>query len=184
MNTITTCSVDTCNEPSRCKGMCKSHYSKARYAANRDAMRAMVKAYQVANKDKYRATQRKYRVANKERVDATSKRSYLKKVNNPWAFRGEPVRTNEVTYVGAHRRVTLNRGLASLYECPCGKPAEQWAHNHSQNEHTRSEVKTNFSGNRVAMDYSLNMWDYIALCRGCHSKFDKYGFIMHEMETV
>jgi len=184
MKTPKPCSVDTCNEDARCLGMCKSHYGKARYQANKEHHLAVVKAYQAANLDKYRETQRKYKAANKERVDATSKRSYDKRVNNPWAFKGEPVSTAEVTYIGAHARVKVNRGLASLYECPCGKPAEQWAHNHSENSYTRLGLITNFQGERVLAPYSLDVWDYLALCRSCHTKFDKTGLMLHDYERL
>lgn len=46
------CSVVPCGNPSHAKGLCRSHYNKAHYAANSDAAKARSRAWSAANPDK------------------------------------------------------------------------------------------------------------------------------------
>jgi hypothetical protein len=154
------------------------------YEDNREARLAYAKTRYAANRDRLNALARAYRQANSERVNELGRRSHNNRVNNPKVFNGEPVSTTELTYVGAHRRVQVNRGRASLYECVCGKNAEQWAWTHAENEYTREGVTQNFQGEKVLSKYSLNVWDYLALCRSCHTRLDKFGYILHDHEVA
>ena len=78
---------------------------------------------------------------------------------------GEPTLT-EPTYRAIHLRLISRRGSPKLQTCPCGKPAEQWAYQHTGDPRTDSQGRV----------YSINLEDYSAMCRSCHNKLDqKHG---------
>lgn len=55
-------------------------------------------------------------------------------------------------YVQFHKRITRERGKASLLFCDCGKQARDWSHIHG------TEVR--------------DVENYVAKCRSCHKKYD------------
>ena len=59
-------------------------------------------------------------------------------------------------------RLKTMRGKASEYTCKCGKPAKQWAYQHTG--------ETLYSPEGRA--YSENLDDYEAMCISCHIKLD------------
>jgi len=181
MNT-NACSNEGCNENVLCKNVCKSCYHKAYYAKNIRKPKAIKVIHQCLFDD----------CGNDARVKGFCLTHYYKTSRNirvsmvkVFSPSDMEVSTADVTYMGAHKRLENYRGLAALYECPCGKPAEQWAHNHSDNENTRQELKKNYQGNLVLMDYSLSIWDYMALCRSCHTKLDRFNQpLLHDYEVA
>lgn len=74
----------------------------------------------------------------------------------------------DATYRAAHKRVESDRGKATGYGCVmCGEqPATDWALDH--------EFPT--EGFRVEHGwwFSLDVEDYVPVCRGCHVMFDRY----------
>lgn len=70
-------------------------------------------------------------------------------------------------YGSLHDRLDYQRGHASAFDCEvCGNPARHWALSHEA-----EEVVTDKRGRR----YSLTLDDYIAMCRSCHTRYDRYG---------
>lgn len=68
----------------------------------------------------------------------------------------------------AHDRIRAERGKASDHECvSCGRPARDWALRHGV-----EQTKTARNG-RV---YSLNVADYMPMCRRCHVHYDHDAF--------
>lgn len=63
--------MDNCEQPFHAKGLCRRHYlsqyKRARWAANREVMRAKQRAYQEATREKQREYKRRYRDANPEK---------------------------------------------------------------------------------------------------------------------
>lgn len=68
-----------------------------------------------------------------------------------------------VNYRSAHGRVTLRRGRASDYLCPCGQRAEDWAYDHEDSSEHKSP-----SG----LAYSMDPQHYKPMCKPCHARFD------------
>ena len=70
-----------------------------------------------------------------------------------------------IGYDQAHERVQKARGLAREHLCPCGRPAEEWSFQgaSSGKEHVSPE----------GLRYSLDINDYLALCRKCHHALDR-----------
>lgn len=75
--------------------------------------------------------------------------------------------THKNGYRTVHFQLKVERGAARSHSCSCGKPASDWAYQHSsENEKICLE-----SGRR----YSENLWDYAAMCRSCHTVLDLVG---------
>ena len=68
-----------------------------------------------------------------------------------------------LTYYDVHYRLKRDRGLASSQLCKCGKPAEQWAYQHTGETRIDEHGRT----------YSNDVCDYEAMCRSCHNKLDQ-----------
>lgn len=69
------------------------------------------------------------------------------------------------SYGGLHDRLDSERGKATSHQCEvCDKRARQWALLH---EAPSVEV----DGHRRS--YSLDLDDYIAMCAGCHIRYDR-----------
>jgi hypothetical protein len=74
-----------------------------------------------------------------------------------------------VSYSGAHNRVKLQRGSASLHPCRfCGGQAEQWAYSHAGVSEQRDS-----HGKEKGKPYSPHVACYYPTCRGCHRRFDQ-----------
>ncbi len=70
------------------------------------------------------------------------------------------------TYLAAHQRVYVLRGKAKQHQCKCGKPAIDWAYNHSGIE----EAVGDWYGRQAT--FSLDPNQYEPLCRSCHKTTD------------
>lgn len=68
------------------------------------------------------------------------------------------------TYSGAHANVTLHRGKAATYTCPCGSRAHEWALRHDA-----KAIRRNSAGQTFSADPD----DYTPMCHGCHRRYDK-----------
>ena len=75
---------------------------------------------------------------------------------------------DDIGYTAAHYRIEAKHGKASEYECEhCSNQAEQWAlMNHAK------QVVEEFSEKFGWRKYSLNVDDYMPLCRLCHKRYD------------
>jgi hypothetical protein len=72
---------------------------------------------------------------------------------------------DSASYPVAHDRVRALHGRPSQHTCRhCGRPAEDWAYDHSD-----SEERTDPRGR----SYSLDPVRYMPLCRKCHRNFDR-----------
>lgn len=71
-------------------------------------------------------------------------------------------------YATAHRKISLDYGLASEHECHGCKvrKADDWAYDHLDADEIVS------TGTHGGMTYSLKPSHYMALCIPCHNKFD------------
>ena len=78
-------------------------------------------------------------------------------------------RTYSTTYRAVHRRVHRERGPAAEQACAhCAGQAHHWAYDHTD---PRPLVGTTPRG--IVAEYSADVTRYIALCRRCHSIFDR-----------
>ena len=80
---------------------------------------------------------------------------------------------DDVSYSGMHKRVEAARGAPSFWEhCETTDLVNagrfEWAYNHED----PSEVTEHSGGRNDGKPYSLDINNYIQLCRPCHSKFD------------
>jgi hypothetical protein len=77
-------------------------------------------------------------------------------------------RGDDVTYIGAHLRVSRQRGPAADYECvDCEGPAKEWSLSHEA-----QDVKEEQRG-RYLVPYSPDPNDYEPRCKQCHSYYDQ-----------
>jgi hypothetical protein len=84
--------------------------------------------------------------------------------NKHWHWINEDVR-----YIGMHKRIYVERGSASLYQCSavgCVSQASQWAYDHADPDE-KSEMQTGY-----LVSYSIHMEHYNPLCVPCHKKSD------------
>lgn len=73
-----------------------------------------------------------------------------------------------ITYRGMHLRLTRIKGRASDLDCAdCGRPARDWAYNHSGISE-RWEFVTGY-----LLPFSTDPDQYDALCRSCHVRKDR-----------
>jgi hypothetical protein len=73
------------------------------------------------------------------------------------------------SYGAIHQRLWRKRGKAAEHPCAtCGKPATQWAYDHSD---PNEVMGPEWHGLVVA--YSLDLDRYRPLCRSCHAKEDE-----------
>jgi len=71
---------------------------------------------------------------------------------------------DDVSYFAVHARLHRLHGPAAARPCRhCGKPAYEWAYDHSDPNEQHDE------DGRV---YSLDLTRYLPLCRPCHRKLD------------
>lgn len=82
------------------------------------------------------------------------------------------VRVASPKYRAAHMRVDAVRGKASTHKCGCGKQAQQWAYDHTD-DGCLTTSHPNYRGELVEVQYSAKIEHYIAMCIGCHTLFDK-----------
>lgn len=78
-------------------------------------------------------------------------------------------RAVSTTYGAVHVRVRRERGPAAEQPCAhCGEQAADWAYDHTD-EHPL--VGATARGTRA--EYSADTRRYVALCRSCHTSFDR-----------
>lgn len=68
-----------------------------------------------------------------------------------------------MSYESVHQKMRKQKGLASDQTCPCGKPARDWAYQHTALIELISPL---------GQPYSEDPEDYLAMCRKCHREFD------------
>jgi hypothetical protein len=79
-------------------------------------------------------------------------------------------RGDRVTYSGLHVRLRDQRGGASGHPCQtCGKPAQDWAYDHSDPDELRDPG--------TGSPYSTDLERYVPLCHACHIRFDRSATI-------
>lgn len=72
------CSVENCANPHAARGLCQQHYSRERYAENRDELLAQQRNYRERNRERKSAQDRAYREKNRDRV-REAQRAYYKR---------------------------------------------------------------------------------------------------------
>lgn len=70
----------------------------------------------------------------------------------------------EIGYQGVHYRVRRERGLPGEHKCECGKPADEWAYDHTDPDERIDP--------RIGRPYSLDLDHYVPLCLSCHRSLD------------
>lgn len=75
-----------------------------------------------------------------------------------------------IRYQTAHQRVAYWRGRASIHECACGAPAQEWAYMHN----CPYEQIGDGGGFVQECRYSPDPMAYVALCAPCHEAIDKW----------
>jgi hypothetical protein len=72
-----------------------------------------------------------------------------------------------VGYEAIHRRLAVQRGKASTYRCPCGKPATGWAYRRGA-----PDERLGLVGGEMR-PYSQDLNYYVPLCSSCHTRLDR-----------
>ena len=80
---------------------------------------------------------------------------------------------NNFKYMAAHKRVRTQRGSASEYVCPCGRPAAHWSFQWRTTPQDRWRVDEGNTSRGGFSFYSANIFDYEALCGRCASWYDR-----------
>jgi hypothetical protein len=159
-----TCSVDGCDRPSKCRGLCQAHYFRLR--RNGDVGPASI-----SGRQRHFCS-----------VDGCDRRvsgqglcwTHLRRLRKGGSvdYRPEPRRGpathawrgDAVTYKDMHARVVRARGRASEHACvDCGKPARHWSYDHADPAE-KSAPK--------GWAYSLDVAHYEPRCVPCHKRFD------------
>ncbi len=83
-----------------------------------------------------------------------------------------PAHLSPNQYAQAHRNIRKSLGPASGYRCwlRCGAAAEEWAY-----DHTDPNERRDVDGLSAGIPYSMDPTRYVALCKSCHVKFDKWS---------
>ena len=93
------------------------------------------------------------------------------------------VKRSIVSYVGAHERVRKHKGFPSNFPCAeCGGKATEWALSA-----TADDLYAASNGRYKGALYSMNVEDYLPMCRGCHCAYDvkhRETFANKEFTTV
>ena len=161
MDSIQLCSVEGCGKPRKSRGWCSTHYE--RWRRNGDPLVARVYGGAGCSVDG---------CANPHEA-----RGWCQMHLQRWIKSGSlaaPVRAvgemhhrwrgKSIGYFAAHMRVRSARGPAKLRACEhCGARASDWAYTHVDPAEICSDQGA----------YSSSPDFYIALCRGCHVRFDK-----------
>ncbi|MGW3819549.1 hypothetical protein [Streptomyces sp. NPDC005046] len=76
---------------------------------------------------------------------------------------------DDVTYLGAHRRIAAEHGKAADWKCACGcgKPAAEWAYLGID-----TEQRAATGGRHEGVLYSPSSEHYAPLAKVCHARFD------------
>jgi hypothetical protein len=89
------------------------------------------------------------------------------------ALKYGPHGRENISYVGAHRRVYRAKGKAPDYTCElCGEQAEDWSYNYKD----VNEFETIWDGRLIR--YSTDVSYYVPLCKRCHKNKDNYIRVM------
>ncbi|NXY93390.1 hypothetical protein HYE82_02980 [Streptomyces sp. BR123] len=83
-----------------------------------------------------------------------------------------PAHLSPNQYAQAHRNIRKALGPASGYRCwlRCGAAADEWAY-----DHTDPNERRDVDGLSAGIPYSMDPTRYVALCKSCHVKFDKWS---------
>lgn len=155
-----TCSVVNCDGPHVAREMCNAHYLKWR--ASSDELPG-----------KPCAVEDCHRPHASHGYCATHARHY-RETGNPIATDGKGVNharwnpDHTITYGGAHARVRRALGAPLVHSCvDCRGQAQEWAYDHLDDaEHA-------FASSKGSIPYSANPAHYMAMCKSCHTKFDR-----------
>ena len=80
------------------------------------------------------------------------------------------IRREEIVgYDAIHRRLKIDLGFASEYSCVnCFDVADEWSLMHRQECDVHYDTHT-------GKPYSLDLNDYMPMCKSCHVKYDQYA---------
>lgn len=77
---------------------------------------------------------------------------------------------NEIGYSGIHTKLARIRGTARSFPCRCGSNADEWAYDYTTGS---SFERVSGKAGSIGMKFSIDIMDYIPLCKSCHEIFDK-----------
>lgn len=183
-----TCDIQGCDSQVLARGLCRKHYKENERRKRGVAPRAISGPCAVRGCGDWSTArglcdrhyqQQAYR-SNPELWKSRIQASMSKRYAWPKYLAPTPaIALTEVSYSSAHKRTRLNRGKPTLYACVCGQQASEWAWMHNETESTRTDLVNGWEA-----DYSLNPFDYMALCHDCHIKLDRYGYLLHSYEAA
>lgn len=161
--TAARCSVDGCDRPFRCRGLCKLHYDRL-LRTGTTTRQAFPDTCTIESCEKpHRA--RGYCATHWKRWSSHGDPMVV--MPNPASLPGEQSPYwggNDVTYGHVHRRLRRAKGSATDRLCAhCGGAAAEWAYDHLDPDERRSAD---------ALPYSPKMEHYRPLCRKCHWRED------------
>jgi hypothetical protein len=160
-----TCAIEGCDKPSKCKRMCSAHYT--RYVRNGDPGTAAVLVKGLPKQPCSIATcnrmsyvkglcEMHYR-RNRIHGDPEHVQPRTGAFNN--YYRGDNIGST-----AAHDRVKATRGPAREHACQwCGGQAQHWAYDHLDLDENHSDR---------AGPYSTDPSHYQPMCVPCHKRFD------------
>lgn len=169
------CSVDGCDRIAEHKGWCDAHY-------RRQLTTGLVGGSRVRERSKQSLTCSVNGCTENSLAKNLCRKHYYRLKNsgttellpyNPPRGEAHPNYSGDaVGYLGAHRRVRVKYGLASQYNCACGKPAVEWAYTHDC-PREMMEVRTDQrKGVTRPFPYSPDPDMYAPMCRSCHTSLD------------
>lgn len=175
---MSVCSFDDCPRPVYCKGLCSNHYNRLSRQAGKTACPCGLAAHsrglchRCLDEDRGHGTCTcgrpvRYPKHGECHTCYTRRRYHEAKAGVP--AEGQ-VRSDELTYEGAHSRVRRERGSARNYECfLCeDEPAVDWAYMHMNSP---TEQMVTYRGMTVPI--STNPADYAPLGKRCHVRLDR-----------
>jgi hypothetical protein len=153
--TLTVCVIESCGQPIFGREWCSTHYQRWRKTG--DPLDTLPR--------------RRRKPCSVDGCDQPNEaRGWCQRHYDWWRQRGtvEPRQFPDPQYRGVHRFLRVTRGKASDLLCEhCGAAqAADWAYDHSRRDVAR---RIDDSGR----PYSLNLLQYIPLCRKCHQTFDR-----------
>lgn len=173
---MTDCAVAGCGRAAEHRGWCGAHY-------RRQLTTGSVGGSSIRERNKQSPTCSVYGCTENSLAKNLCRKHYyrLKNSGTTELFPYHPPRGeahpnysgDDVSYLGAHRRVRVKYGSASQYICACGRPAVEWAYTHCC-PREMAEMRTDQrKGYQRPFLYSPDPDMYQPMCRSCHTSLDR-----------
>lgn len=166
-----TCSLNGCERPRSCRGLCATHYE--RWRTTGDVGPATIPAYRTSDRT---CDVEGCHKPHDARGLCHTHYAHWKRTGDPLSVAPPQVRESHaqwkgdrIGYPGMHIRVSRLRGPARDYSCVCcGNRARDWAYDHADPDE-RIQVGGVWDG----MPFSLDPMHYRPMCKSCHNAFDR-----------